>query len=840
MIPFLLWYIVISLLGLAVFPLAYRLLPALSDRGYTLSRTIGLLIWGFIFWLLGSLGILKNDTGGQLLALLLLLVLSGLAMRGTKPADLLAWFKSRLSLIIAVEILFMTAFAFMAFIRAANPETVGTEKPMEMAFINSILRSPTFPPNDPWLSGYGISYYYFGYVLVAMLSRISGTAGSLGFNLGLSLAFSLSTVGIYGLVFNLLQARRPKPEAMEGDPSLYNPITNLIYPLFGPLFLLLVSNLEGFLEILHGKGIFWKMNPAGGGTSGFWSWLDILNLRDPPTLPLTWSPRHWWWWRASRVLQDYDLAHGPREIIDEFPAFSYLLGDLHPHVLAMPFAFLGLALALNLILGGCRGQVRLPGIKTGLHINIQSLAFAALAFGGIAFINFWDFPTYVALFCGTYVLVRTWEKGWKWERLIDFLIAFFAVGILSVLLYMPFYLGFSSQAGGIIPSLIYATRGAHLWVMFAPLLIPMIIYLAYLWKSYGNMTLFKKGLWLGAGIILVLWLTSTVIALLAISIPGLPYANIIRDAIAPGINTVSSNAPIWLTALGQALQRRIVNAGGWLTVLSLIILTTGLLAKNKTKEQSGITDHGEDSPDTPLLPAHAYSLMLVFIGALLALGSEFYFLRDQFGWRMNTIFKFYFQTWILWAAVAAYGTCVLLQVLKGAWGVIFRIGLVIVIAASLVYPVLGFWTKTNGFNPPQGLSLDGSAHLGESESAAVEWLKSAPPGNLVEAVRADGGQYSDFANIATYSGLPTVLGWVGHESQWGRDGAVLGTRQNDIERLYTTRDWTEAQAILDKYNIRYVILGPRERSTYRVFEPKFQRFLNPVFNLGDIIIYEVP
>jgi uncharacterized membrane protein len=81
---------------------------------------------------------------------------------------------------------------------------------------------------------------------------------------------------------------------------------------------------------------------------------------------------------------------------------------------------------------------------------------------------------------------------------------------------------------------------------------------------------------------------------------------------------------------------------------------------------------------------------------------------------------------------------------------------------------------------------------------------------------------------------------VGHESQWGRDAAVLGTRQTDIERLYTTRDWLEAQAILDKYDIRYVILGPRERSTYRVFEPKFQRFLKPVFDLEDIIIYEAP
>jgi uncharacterized membrane protein len=337
-----------------------------------------------------------------------------------------------------------------------------------------------------------------------------------------------------------------------------------------------------------------------------------------------------------------------------------------------------------------------------------------------------------------------------------------------------------------------------------------------------------------------LWLTSTVIALLAISLPGLPYANVIRDAIAPGINTVASSAPVWFTALIESFQRRIVNAGGWLTLLSLLVLALGLLVKNKSTTNAEMADQAENSSGTPLLPTYAYSLMLIFVGALLVLSPEFYFLRDQFGWRMNTIFKFYFQTWIIFAVVAAYGTCLLLQELKAAWGVIFRIGLAILIAVSLVYPVLGFWSKTNGFNPPQGRSLDGSAHLGASESAAIEWLKSAPPGNLVEAVRPDVGQYSDFGNIATYSGLPTVLGWVGHESQWGRDAALLGTRQSDIDRLYTTRDWLEAQAILDKYDIRYVILGPRERSTYRVFEPKFQRFLKPVFDLEDIIIYEAP
>ncbi|MGW8249851.1 MAG: hypothetical protein ACWGO1_04350, partial [Anaerolineales bacterium] len=78
--PFL-WYLIITLLGLLTFPLGYRLLPALADRGYALSRSMGWLLWGYIFWLLTSLGILRNNLGGLLFALALLVGLSVWASR---------------------------------------------------------------------------------------------------------------------------------------------------------------------------------------------------------------------------------------------------------------------------------------------------------------------------------------------------------------------------------------------------------------------------------------------------------------------------------------------------------------------------------------------------------------------------------------------------------------------------------------------------------------------------------------------------------------------------------------------------------------------------------------
>ena len=121
------------------------------------------------------------------------------------------------------------------------------------------------------------------------------------------------------------------------------------------------------------------------------------------------------------------------------------------------------------------------------------------------------------------------------------------------------------------------------------------------------------------------------------------------------------------------------------------------------------------------------------------------------------------------------------------------------------------------------------------EYLAIEWLRSAEPGILAEAI---GGQYSEFARISTHSGLPTVLGWPGHESQWGRTGEQLGSRQNDIERLYTSRNWEEAQSILDQYNIRYIYIGGLERSTYQIEETKFSDVLRVVFQSGRAVIYE--
>jgi len=843
MIPFLSWYILITILGWITFPLAYRLFPALTDRGYTLSRAFGLLVWGYVFWLFASLGIAQNDIGGLLLGLIILGGLSTWSFTSSVPfgdhkSEILNWFSENRRLIITTETLFLVAFGFMAFVRSANPEIVGTEKPMELMFINGIMNSPTFPPRDLWLSGYSISYYYFGYVMTSMLAMFTGVPGTMAFNLMIALIFGLSAVGAYGILYNLLANHQlpitkdqspisnPQPSTLAPHESagVENRQSPIVNSLLAPLFLLIVSNVEGFLEVLHRKGLFWQFNADGTATSRFWTWLDMQELSQAPSQPLGWTPeRYWWWWRASRVVQDYDLTGKfTGDTIDEFPFFSYLLGDLHPHVLAMPFLLLSIAVALNLLLGGWRGKMDLYFGQ--LRINKTGFFAMALVLGGLAFLNTWDLLVAAALIVFSYALARVHESGWGWERVEDIVLLGIPLVLTSIVMYLPFYTGFDSQAGGIVPNFMYPTRGMHLWVMWGTLFVPVFAYLIYLWRNRTPAN-WRAGTLTALGFVLILLAAMFVLGFLALKL----QPDLINSILASqGLDTSQF--------IAESMARRFAYIGSLLTLLAILIPTLSFL----------FSDHQPDTADTNLSSFSLYAkrlsfvLLLIFLGTMLVLGIDFVYLRDQFGYRINSVFKFYYEAWILFSIAAAYGAAVLLRNLRGAANGVFSIIFTLVLIIGLTYPVLGILNKTNNFKkPPSGFTLDDFDRVqreNPDEAAAMMWLRSAPDGVVAEAI---GGQYSAFARISIYSGLPTVLGWPGHEGQW-REGALQGSREQDIETLYSTPDWLTTQDIINRYNIRYIVVGNLEHNAYRVNEEKFNNFLKPVFQQGTTIIYEVP
>ncbi len=841
MLSFILWYLIISLLGLIAFPFAFRMLPGLTDRGYTLSRALGLLIWGYSFWLLGSLGVLGNDLGGQFFALGIVIALSWWGLRQHNLNEIQHWFRQNVKLIFTVELLFFVSFGVLAFIRSANPEILGTEKPMELAFINSILRSPGMPPNDPWLSGYSISYYYFGYILVALIARLAGTSGSVTFNLGISLVFSLAALGAYGILYNLLRRKSLADRGQHENSQSRNPQSAIRNSLLAPFFVFIVSNLGGFLHILRIWGVFWEENEAGEKVSKIWSWLDMGRYATPP--PSGDPFPHWWWWQASRIIQDFDYnGVNKGDIIDEFPFFSFLLGDLHPHILAMPFAFLAIGLALNVFFRPQAEQIRWLGLR--FNLDWPTFGLAVVALGSLGFFNTWDFPFYVAIFAGAYVLRNMFSNNDGFaplslgQILWQLIQLGFALGVTGVIAYLPFYVAFQSQAGGPLPNIIYVTRGIYTWIHFAPFLVPILIFLFFQWRTSGDRVGLRGGLRLTVGLIVSLLAISLLLVLL------ISFLNVFEGinpeaAVAGNAFLGSVAAPGWPALIGEGLKRRLTIPGTLLTLFAILSLTFALLWPRKSSSS-------QNSKPATVSPTTHFILLLILIGTLLVLTPEFVFLRDLFGYRINTIFKFYFQVWLLWGVAAAYGSIKLSQELRGTGKIIFQFSLVLVLTLSLTYPVMGIWSKTSGFKPANSFTLDGTAHLELSnpdEKAAMEWLLNAPDGVVAEAI---GGSYSSYGRMAVNSGQPTVLGWEFHEMQWRGGTTEMGSRKADIEGLYCTSDWSLAEEILRQYDIRYVVVGQMERIAFErgttcpagLFDGKFIRHLSPAFVQGEVTIYE--
>ena len=150
-LPILVWWFISTLLGVLAFPLAWRIFNRLPDRGYGFSRALGLIVVGYAYWLGASLQLIPNTIGSLALVILILLA-SLLVINRTDWGELAGWLKAHIGTVLVMELIFVIAFVGWAFVRANNPEITGTEKPMELAFINSILKSEGFPPRDPWLS----------------------------------------------------------------------------------------------------------------------------------------------------------------------------------------------------------------------------------------------------------------------------------------------------------------------------------------------------------------------------------------------------------------------------------------------------------------------------------------------------------------------------------------------------------------------------------------------------------------------------------------------------------------------------------------------------------------
>lgn len=810
----LIWWLTIQALGLSALPLSRYVFRWLPDQGYVFAKPLGILICSYALWMGASLGVVDNDRV-TIVAIVVLFGAASWAGLTRRAGDLGDWWRQNRAGVVVVELLFAVGLVFLAVLRAYDAPIAFTEKPMEFAFLNSIVRSERFPPVDPWMSGHSISYYYFGYVIVAVLTKLSGLATSYTFNLAVAALFALTLTGTFSVVYNLVRLSMTRSEV-----SMARAVG---FGLVGCVLMGLLGNLEGLIEVLNSKGFI---------PTTVHSWLHIKELPlgspDGGWLPID----NWWWWRASRVIGDFDpLTQVSRDYtINEFPFFSFLLGDLHPHVLALPFAITCLALALNLV--ASREET---GVGDMLGRRRLDFLVWVLLLGGLGFLNSWDLPTYLLVVAVAFGLRQFWITGaFRWREMRETLLFALVAVVAAVVLYFPFYLTFSSQAQGIglVP---VRTKLHHLLIFWAPFGVLIIGFLLVQLSAIRQWVLgaevpagsaYQWSLRLLPGL-----LVSLLAAMLILS--GAEVLAIVLLGLAVVVHL------IWSALTGQQVALR-ARVQAW-----------ALQPPDPQLPTSGsrplVPDSWPLGPEAPLV----FALVLIGVSLALLAGSEVLFLRDLFGNRMNTVFKVYYQVWTMLAIASAFALFHLISPSgwsrKGLLGSAIRwasVGLFVVVAmACLVYPVSSSIAKSNGF--ARAPEFDGTLYLkrvNPSDYEAIKWLQSSVQGTPV-IVEAAGESYTQYARISANTGLPTVVGWGFHEHQWRGSHDEAAQRKADVELIYKTTDIDLARRLLSKYGATYVYIGSLERDRYGGEEQaslqKFAKFMDVAYRNSGVIIYQV-
>ena len=826
------WYLILAGIGIIGFPIVFSFLKKLPGRGFVFARSSGLILISFLYWLGGSLGLLRNNIGSLLLVICVSVVWS--VISGYHQwNEIREWFRDSKAYVLVSELVFLLAFLLIITIRLGGPEVSGTEKPMEMMFINSILQSETYPPNDGWLSGYSISYYYFGYIMSAVLVMLSGVLPSVGFNLMLAAVFGMAAESAYGILNDLLNLRHPSQNGKH-LPKLSS--------LLAPLFVLIAGNLEGLLEVLHSLHLFWNAD----GSSAFWTWLGLKELTDAPVRLPSWDPTGRsgiWWWRASRVVSDIGLEGAVREVIDEFPMFSFELGDLHPHVLAIPFVLFAIGIALNGLmnaLGQRQERVYFAECLIREDLSLRDSAMVrwicsvdfwltSLSVGALLFLNMWDFPFYFGLYCLCVTAAHVRNFGWNRRAFTVFFETALPFGAACILLYSLFFVSFASQAGGIVPSGVYVTRPVQFLIMFGFFIVPVLW-----WQLFRLKECDRKSKRFG-------WMTSLSIFGGVLLLECLLYFGLILLQAGESSGGLGDAAKAFVSmqqissiqnGLDGFFSRRIAA----LPTLLILFAAAGL-AFTLIRQIAGGSDSENSNASHPI---DVFCSLMILIASALVIFPEFFYLRDLFGTRMNTIFKFYYQAWILFGLSAAYAIPELVRGFKGtAVRVAFAVVMAVMTAAVMIYPFFCISGKWGSMNRKQTLTLDGADFLRNGRKddwQGLQWLKNAEPGVVLEKV---GSSYGGDNIVSTFVGLPSVLGPVGHESQWRGGYEEMGSRNDDVKRIYETHSWETAKELIDLYEIRYVFVGSAEKSAYNIQDKKFDRNLTKVFESGACAIYQV-
>jgi YYY domain-containing protein len=666
MLPLVVWWAALALLGTAFTPVARRIFPAsFPDGGRAFAKPLALIALTYGAWLLTSAGI--PHARALAVALAALLAVSAWCWRGWPTDWRSGWLRE--------EAVFFAALCFFAAVRALQPDIQGAEKYMDFAFFNTLLRNEHFPPQDPWMSGVPINYYYFGYLLFADLTRWTAVDPAVAYNL------SLAVIGAVMFTTALSLGSCLSGQAWGG--------------IVAAVALTLIGNLDGARQLLIEH--------------------KALSAFD--------------YWRPTRVVVN---------TINEFPFFSLLHGDLHPHVTALvtDVSLFGVAVAAAI---GTAESATSPG-------NRMRLGWLALLVACLALNNPWDLPVCFTSI-GLLALHRFWDDGRPLRAVLASAAVVAALVGAMVALSFPFTHHFHAQFHGI--------GRVHERTMLGPFLV-----------VFGFLLL--------------------------------PFAvRVGRDLVSelsddpPVRDLVYACVAFTLVALYVATQSAVL-------ILTAALAVAGLL-----------TLLGPERRDAGTVAIALGTTAVIAIAAC-----EVVYLRDPYGaelHRMNTVFKLYFQAWVLLALAFPAFVAAAIEPMD-RWTRRIAVGVIAIgMTASLCYPLGAIGARWNAH-----LSLDGMAYLDRdhpNDGPAIRRLAAAAKGIPV-VLEATGDPYSYYARVSSNTGLPTILGWGNHENVWRGSDPRIEERKRDVKSLYEETDIQRLREDLARYGVHYVFVGELERSRF--------------------------
>jgi YYY domain-containing protein len=804
--PVLAWLLVVEGLAVLAFPLVFAICGPLPDRGWLLSKALGPFFVGLVVWLLASLHWMAFSRASVSVGALAVFALSVAVLLRRRDA-IKSYVATHWRTIAIGEAVFLAAFFAFLLIRMANPDLWhpfrGGEKPMDLAYLNAVVRSTFMPPYDPWFAGGYLNYYYWGQFLVATIIHATGIASGVAFNLAIPWFFALTAGASYSLVYNLVESTRRRSATAGGLGSLSTGFwsSSVAAGIVGALFVVVLGNLDGAVQLGESA---WRVVVQGLPAGEF----DF--------------------WRSSRMMPPDPPGHE----ITEFPFFTFLFADLHAHLMALPFTIVALGLAAAVAIGAYRS---VNGERRWGLSAVGRLAVMGVVIGSLRVINAWDYPAYLAIAAGAVAIGELLSHGG-----VGLTVALrigvksaFVVGI-GYVAFLPYHRSYET----FFSSIESTTNTTVLWQFLA-----ISGLFVFILGSYYVWTL--RGFLLAAGASAGRWLsrlTDTVAAENETAAIG--RAAQVRAGQVLALVGLALGFGYLVTAAASGV------AGDTIVFASVAVVAVGYAGAR------ALTRFDAASPELAFVSLAAGAAFMIVVGL------DFVRVEGDID-RMNSVFKFYLQVWVLLAVASGYLLWRLLSRptnsrLARMWRRVWIAALALLIVSTAVYPVFGARDRLrdrfdDNVTP---MTLDGTAYIdgatyrdpeGNIDLAAdfegIEWLRQNVEGSPV-ILEANTPTYRWGGRVSIYTGLPSVVGWQWHQEQQRWDNrADVGRRIRDVKNIYGSANPSDALSLLRKYDVKYVYVGQLERAYHpdgvEKFDGPMAPFLELVFESDAVAIYEV-